>query len=348
MLKAEFCSYLLRFKLPSGTSRGVLNDKPTWFIKLWNSDNPFIFGIGECSPIKGLSRDPIDKVDQKLKEVCAKINELDSVDLKNFPCIKFGLEIAINDLKNGGNKTIFNNSFSKGETSLKINGLIWMDTKEKMLKSIGSKIKEGFNCLKLKIGAINFNDEIELIKLIRNEFSLSDLEIRVDANGAFKKEEAMKKIDQLSKFHLHSIEQPIAPNQHEELTKICAKSAIPIALDEELISISEKKEKEDLLKQINPTYIILKPSLLGGLKATNQWIDLAKKYDIGWWMTSALESNIGLNAIAQFTAQYNNPLPQGLGTGKIYNNNLPSFLHLNGDLLSINRTINWDTRSLPF
>ena len=348
MFKADFNSYKLNFKNPSGTSRGILKSKTSWFIKIWNQNNPSIYGIGECSPILGLSIDPIEKIENKLAEICKNINNLNPINLEEFPCVKFGLETAFNDLSNGGERVIYNNSFSRAQSKIKINGLIWMADKESMLKSIRIKIKAGFNCLKLKIGAINFTDEIILLTFIRNEFNSSELEIRVDANGAFNKENVLSKLNTLSKYEIHSIEQPIQPNQHKALKKLCVESPIPIALDEELITVISNNKREELLEYINPNYIVLKPSLLGGLASTNNWITLAEKRKIGWWITSALESNIGLNSIAQFTAEFSNKLPQGLGTGQIYKNNFPSFLELKTDQLSINHELKWDISALKF
>ena len=348
MLKADFTSHTLIFKNPSGTSRGVLNSKPSWFLRVWNDNNPNIYGVGECAPIKGLSIDPIDKIDKKLIQICDNINDLESVNINQFPCIQFGIETALKDLKNGGRKIIFNNSFSKSESKIKINGLIWMDDKEAMLNSIRLKIKNGFKCLKLKIGAIDFSDELSLLAFIRKEFNSSELEIRVDANGAFNKENALLKLNYLAKFDIHSIEQPIKPNQFSTMNKLCNESPIPVALDEELIGTINNQKKEALLDTISPKYIVLKPSLLGGLDSTKAWIKLAEKRKIKWWVTSALESNIGLNAIAQFTAEFDNKLPQGLGTGQIYNNNIPSFLELKADEIYINDKLKWDLSNLKF
>ncbi|MDG2370871.1 MAG: o-succinylbenzoate synthase [Flavobacteriales bacterium] len=348
MLKADFTSHTLIFNNPSGTSRGVLNTKPSWFLRVWNENNPNIYGIGECSPIKGLSIDPIDAIDKKLTQICNNINNIDSIDIDQFPCIKFGIETAFKDLKNGGRKIIFNNSFSRSQSKIKINGLIWMDNKEAMLNSIRIKIENGYNCLKLKIGAIDFSDELSLLAFIRKEFNSSELEIRVDANGAFIKENALLKLNSLAKFDIHSIEQPIKPKQFSTMNKLCNESPIPIALDEELIGIINNQSQENLLDTINPKYIVLKPSLLGGLDSTKSWIKLAEKRKIKWWVTSALESNIGLNSIAQFTAEFSNKLPQGLGTGQIYKNNIPSFLELKADELYINNELEWDLSNLKF
>ena len=345
MLKADFTLHQLQFKQPSGTSRGILKSKPTWILRIWDSKNPHQFGIGECSPIEGLSTDPIDQIDSKLSDLCNDINNHQLVDLSSFPCIKFGLETALLDLNNGSKRIICNTAFSNGIKSIKINGLVWMSDKESMANSISQKIKDGFDCIKLKIGAIHFNDEIDLISTIRKQFSSDQLEIRVDANGAFKPKDALSKIEKLAKFDIHSIEQPIQPKLHKEMKEICSKSEIHVALDEELIH-TPITEANDVIEFIRPKYIILKPSLIGGIQHTKKWISCAKKYNLGWWMTSALESNIGLNAIAQLTSQFYNNLPQGLGTGQIYTNNIPSFLELNKDKLSINHDLKWDYSSL--
>ena len=348
MLKADFTDLELNFSKPSGTSRGVLNHKKSWYLKIWDDTDSSLYGIGECGPIEGLSLDPPLLMNLKLKELTSNINNYQKVDLIKFPSIQFGLETALLDLTKGGNKIIFNNDFSNGKQPIYINGLIWMGDKDNMFQQVKSKLEQGFKCLKLKIGAINFNDEISIIKKIREQFEKDDLELRLDANGAFDPISVTKKLKELSKYSIHSIEQPIIPGQYDQMKELCSSSPIPIALDEELIPISSLKLKGDLVSFINPHYIILKPSLLGGFEKTNEWISIADKYNIGWWITSALESNIGLNAIAQFTAQFNNDLPQGLGTGKIYQNNIPSFLEQKGEYLKINKNLNWDDSILTF
>ena len=348
MLKAEFTDHELEFLRPSGTSRGILNKKTSWILKIWNTENPTIYGLGECGPIEGLSLDPPLLINSKLKELSENINNFRSIDLKEFPSIQFGLETALLDHSNGGKKIIFNNEFSDGNQSININGLIWMGNRMDMLEQVKTKIEQGFKCLKLKIGAINFEDELSIVKSIRKQFNKEDLELRLDANGAFDIKSAVKKLKELSPYSIHSIEQPIYPGQYTQMKEICNSSPIPIALDEELIPTINTKQKEDLLTYIQPQYIILKPGLLGGFKKTKEWISIAEKYNVGWWITSALESNIGLNAIAQFSAQYKNDLPQGLGTGKIYSNNIPSFLEQKGEYLKINKNLNWDDSLIKF
>lgn len=342
MIIAKYYKYNLDFIIPSGTSRGVLHTKPTWFLKIFKKDNPEIFGLGECSPIEGLSIDPINEIERKLNEVVLNINNLKKVDLNHFPSISFGVETALADLNNNGERIIFHNDFSKGKSSIKINGLIWMGKSSFMIDQIKEKIDLGFKCLKIKIGAINFNEEIEIIKLIRNMFSFSDLEIRVDANGSFKFKTVLKKLEILSELKIHSIEQPIEVNQIEEMKHICSVTPIPIALDEELIKFRNDSEKNELISFVKPQYIILKPSLLGGLDKTIKWISISERNNIEWWLTSALESNIGLNALAQFCGQYNLNLPQGLGTGNLYKNNIDSPLNLNGENLSYSTSKSWN------
>jgi len=346
MLKAKFISYKLKFKKPSGTSRGILYNKPTWYIIIWAENNRDVYGLGECSPIPGLSLDNTDQIHSILKEICDNINNLELIDLSLFPCIQFGLEMALLDLQNNGKRILFNNDFSNGLSSIKINGLIWMSDKNNMLRQIESKINDGFTCLKLKIGAIDFNDELFLLKTIRSQFPLNKLEIRLDANGAFSVEEALKKLENLSIYDIHSIEQPIKQGQIEQMKYLCEFSPIDIALDEELISVIDIIERKRLLENINPRYIILKPSLLGGFAQSESWINIAEQLNIKWWVTSALESNIGLNAIAQFAAKFSNELPSGLGTGNIYLNNIPSFLELKGDKICISRELKWDYSNL--
>ena len=339
MLAAQIFYHHLNFIIPGGTSRGVLKNKPTWYIKIYHDDNPSIFGLGECGPIQGLSIESGDKMMDQLKKVQKSINDLSSLDLSLFPSINFGIENALKDLKNGGKRIIFKNSFLQGKP-IKINGLIWMGDKDFMINQIKSKIEKGFSCLKLKIGSIDFMEEISILKNIRKQFSSKILEIRVDANGAFSSKNVLQKLDTLGKLEIHSIEQPIAVNQWDYLKEICEKSPIPIALDEELIQL--KKEKNEFVKYISPQYLVLKPTLVGGFEATRKWINIAEKNNINWWVTSALESNIGLSAIAQFCANYPLTLPQGLGTGQLFSNNIPSPLEIKGENIFYNENKTWD------
>jgi o-succinylbenzoate synthase len=348
MYKAYFKKYTLQFKHPSGTSRGVLAEKVSWFIFLSHDLDPDAIGIGECSPLKGLSIDDRIDYEDKLAEVCSKIDfYLDqSENLSDYPSILFGIETALLDYQQQGRKILFPSAFTQGIDSISINGLVWMGNVEAMLSKVREKIKAGFNCIKLKIGAINFEDEINLIRSIRKDFSQADIEIRVDANGAFKPDEAGEKLKRLSEYQLHSIEQPIRQNQWEAMAELCKTSPIPIALDEELIAIADFDRKQKLLEEINPRFIILKPSLLGGFRASQEWIELAGKLNIGWWVTSALESNIGLNAIAQWTYMLNSKLSQGLGTGQLYSNNFDSPLKISDGRLFYRSKENWDLKCL--
>ncbi len=348
MLKAQFKKYILKFKTPSGTSRGVIKEKTSWFIKIYHESNPEVFGLGECGPIEGLSRDPINLIDEKLSELCENINNYQNVIIDTFPSIQFGLEMALLDLENKGKRNLFQNKFTNSKKNIKINGLIWMGDYEFMSDQIKIKLEEGFHCIKVKIGSLNFNDELSLLKKIRKNFYSTDLEIRVDANGAYTLTNINSILSELDKLDIHSIEQPISVNQWDEMKKLCKESPIPIALDEELIRPFEINEKENLIHHINPHYIILKPSMLGGFKETKDWIELAEKNNIGWWITSALESNLGLNAIAQFCGNFENKLPQGLGTGSLYLNNFNSPLKVENQYLSYDIKREWDFNQLVF
>lgn len=334
MIKASYFPYQLEFKKPSGTSRGILTHKKIWVLKMWNEQNPDVFGLGECNPLVGLSIDDRDDFEENLKNICENINDFINVELHEFPTIRFAIETAYKDLQNGGKRILFDNAFSRGEKGMIINGLVWMGSKEEMNEQIAEKINQGFKCIKLKIGAIDFETELSIIKSIRDQYSEKDIEIRVDANGAFSIEDALQKLDKLSQYKLHSIEQPIKQGQIKEMATLCCKTPLAIALDEELILHQRIEAKEMLLCEINPQYIILKPSLLGGWKASEEWIKIADSKKIAWWITSALESNIGLNAIAQWTANLNNPMPHGLGTGELYTNNFNSDLKISGQIIS--------------
>ncbi len=345
MLQSSIFKHKLKFKIPGGTSRGVLTKKRSWFIKVYDVKNPTIFGLGECSIIKGLSPDDRPDFESVIKNVSNNINDYFEADLSalnEFPSIQFGLETAFLDLTNSGKRILFPSSFTSGELSVRINGLIWMGNKDFMNRQIVEKNSDGYTSIKLKIGALNFKDEVEFIQSIRKKYSPELLELRLDANGAFESDEALEKLKILSSFSIHSIEQPIKAGQNQEMAELCQKSPIPIALDEELINVNEDEEKRILLRTIRPKYIILKPSLIGGFKSAQEWINAAEELEINWWVTSALESNIGLNAIAQWTHTLNSPLPQGLGTGGLFTNNIPSPLEVKGEYISYNTNRNWD------
>lgn len=331
MLTAKYRPYTLHFKTPGGTSRGVLHEKTSWFICVEDQNNPAIKGIGECGILKGLSPDDRPGFENAIKNACNKINlplpELLD-EFSQWPAIRFGLEMALADLENNGKHIHFEGPFTQGKQQIAINGLVWMGSPEYMASQIEEKIKAGFRCIKMKIGAIDFDKEISLLKHIRNNFTANEIEIRVDANGAFSVEEAPGKLDKLAALGIHSIEQPIAAGQWEAMARLCAHTPLPVALDEELVGVIDHAAQELLIDTIKPQFLILKPGLLGGWRASEQWIGLAKKTGAGWWVTSALESNIGLNAIAQWVATLDTDMPQGLGTGQLFTNNFSGPLQI--------------------
>ena len=331
-MKASFKKYTLNFKQASGTSRGVYTTRDSWFIFL--NDGP-ITGIGECAPLPDLSIDSIPKMNSRLLRVCEELDYFvqSPEELREWPSIQFGLETALLDLKNGGRKELFPSEFTQGEQGIPINGLIWMGQPEFMKQQIRTKLDAGFRCLKMKIGALDFGTEFELLKSVRNEFPPHELTLRVDANGAYSFQTALENLKRLSELQIHSIEQPIATGHWNEMAELCRKSPVPIGLDEELIGISSKTEMKKLLETIHPAYLILKPSLHGGFAGCEKWIQEAEKTGAGWWITSALESNIGLNAIAQWTFQLHPKVEQGLGTGQLYTNNFDSPLEISGEQL---------------
>ncbi|WP_074406047.1 MULTISPECIES: o-succinylbenzoate synthase [Aquimarina] len=345
-MNARYYKHILQFKRPSGTSRGVLKTKETWFIVISDGTKK---GIGECGILRTLSIDDRPDYEDTLKWTCENIHlgvEKLWEELIEFPSIQFGVEMAFRSLESDSPFLLFPSPFTRDEEQISINGLIWMGDKEFMRQQITSKLDDGFDCIKMKIGAIDFETELNLLSYIRSHFSSDSIELRVDANGAFKPEEALDKLKQLSVFNLHSIEQPIRQGQLNEMANLCKETPLPIALDEELIGVFDVTEKRKLLQTIQPQYIILKPSLIGGFKGTKEWIDIAKSFGIGWWITSALESNIGLNAIAQYTYTLNNKMPQGLGTGGLYTNNIDSPLVVSQGTLGYYNNINWNVNYL--
>ncbi|OIQ29155.1 MAG: o-succinylbenzoate synthase [Bacteroidetes bacterium MedPE-SWsnd-G2] len=341
-MKASYRKHILNFKQPSGTSRGVLRQKETWFIVLERNGE---LGIGECGILRGLSADDVPEYESKLKWSCENIHlGIDTLyqELMAFPSIQFGLEMAFKSLENDDPFKLYDSKFYRGEEGITINGLIWMGDRAFMQKQIKAKIEQGFSCIKLKIGAIDFETELNLLQSIRKEFSASDIELRVDANGAFSIEDALVKLNLLSKLKLHSIEQPIKAGQFESMAVLCENTPLPIALDEELIGVWDVTKRQELLQTINPQYIILKPSFIGGYRGSENWINLADNLNIGWWITSALESNIGLNAIAQWTNTLESKMPQGLGTGGLFTNNILSPLEVVGDQLMYSQINKWE------
>ena len=343
-MKATYFKHQLQFKRPSGTSRGVLTYKETWFIQLENTTR---IGIGECGMFKGLSIDDRQDFEAKLAWTCEHINlglDVLLVELIEFPSIQFGLEMAFLSVSHQNQFELFPSDFTKGKDSIPINGLIWMGDPVFMKQQIKDKLTSGFSCIKLKIGAIDFDKELELMRSIRQEFDADTIEIRVDANGAFKPNEALEKLKRLSDYNLHSIEQPIRQGQVGDMAQLCSETPLPIALDEELIGVFSVTEKQFLLQTIKPQYIILKPTLVGGFKGSQEWIALAESNQIGWWVTSALESNIGLNAIAQWTYTLESPLPQGLGTGGLFTNNIQSPLVVDSGQLVYDLKTKWNLK----
>ena len=336
MMRLAYAPYNLIFREPAGTSRGVMTHKLTYLIKIWDDSNPEKFGIGEAALFKGLSSEDNASYEYKLIETLANVALGISTDLSEYSSIKFGLEQAIFDFSNGCKGIYFPSDFTRGEKEITINGLVWMGDFDKMICRINNKLQEGFHCIKLKIGAIDFSKEIEMIKHIRNHFDASVLEIRVDANGGFSMDNVIAVLDMLSKYGIHSIEQPIKQGNWDLMQFLCQISPIPIALDEELIGINATTKKEELLDMIKPKYIILKPALCGGFSGAEEWIKLAQERHIGWWITSALESNIGLNAISQWVATLNSNMPQGLGTGGLFTNNFQSPIYLEKEYIKYN------------
>ncbi len=338
-MKARAVKHTLLFKRPSGTSRGVLTEKDTYFLILEANGKQ---GIGECGLLKGLSIDDVPEYEAILEELCNQLNNntLDSTLIKNFPSLQMGLEMAQESLQADSPFLLYPSDFTKSISPIPINGLVWMGEFDFMQAQIEEKLTQGFRCVKLKIGALDFSKELLLLEQIRKHFTAQQIEIRVDANGAFSPESALDKLKILAQFELHSIEQPIAAGQHEQMRVLCEQSPLSIALDEELIGVSSM-QKEALLDKIRPQYIILKPSLLGGFVASLEWIRLAEARQIGWWVTSDLESNIGLNAIAQWTATLTTDRPQGLGTGGLYTNNIPSPLVVENGYLRYDSRQQW-------
>ncbi len=345
-MQAFFKKYTLEFRRPAGTSRGVLRVKETYFLYLTNGAKT---GIGECNLFKGLSIDDRPDYEEKLQWLCDHIsgNPISvMMELKEWPSILFGYEMALKSLQSQDPFTLFPSMFTAGEDTININGLVWMGDQEFMLQELENKLESGFNCIKLKIGAIDFDKELELLAAVRSRFCESEITIRVDANGAFTPQNAMSKLDALAHYQVHSIEQPIQQGQWQEMAALCEQSPIDIALDEELIGLYDIEDKQRCVETIKPQYIILKPALVGGFQSCREWINIAVSNNTGWWMTSALESNVGLNAIAQFTYTLGNEMPQGLGTGGLYTNNIDAPLEIKNGTLRCNNISQWDTNVL--
>ncbi|GJM30587.1 MAG: o-succinylbenzoate synthase [Cyclobacteriaceae bacterium] len=342
-LAAAFEKYTLRFRFDAGTSRGVLRLRDTYFLKIWDGQKPEFKGVGEAGPLPGLSPD-YAVVEQELKRLCDQlpdyevpttnksVNDLLDLVPSTAPSVRFALELALKDLINGGRGLLYQGPFTNGTYTVPINGLVWMGSFQFMKDQVDQKIKDGYRCIKVKIGAIDFDKECGLLKYIRETYG-TRISIRADANGAFGKGDVFKKLERLAEFSLHSLEQPVKPGQIDLMKGLCTFQSVPIALDEELIGHNSLPEQQAILDSISPRFIVLKPTLVGGLAATERWIRLAEERGIGWWITSALESNVGLNGLAQFTAGFSPSLPQGLGTGLLFHNNTASKLSIrNGRL----------------
>ncbi len=327
---------LLHFKQPAGTSRGVYLTRKIWYLHLSSPDYPGREGVGECAPLPQLSCDDLPDYEKILRNVCDDFEQRGGVinynALRDYPSMLFGLETALRHFERG-DIALWDTPFSQGREGIRINGLIWMGSYEEMYDRIAEKIESGFRCIKLKIGAIDFEKELSLLRFIRSRFPKEKIELRVDANGAFSPDDALPKLQRLAELELHSIEQPVKAGQWDVMARLTASTPLPIALDEELIGCNTPEDKHRLLEHIRPQYIILKPSLHGGIKGSQEWIAEAEKAGIGWWITSALESNIGLNAIAQWCATLGNTMPQGLGTGALFTDNVALPLKISGDCL---------------
>lgn len=349
-IHASYFKKVFHFNFKARTSRGLMKDKLSWFIKIEDAGKSGIFGLGECGPLPGLSTDDRQDFEEVLAGLIDRINAssldgrdrevIESFVLPEFPSIRFGLETALRDFQHGGKRIIYDNGFMQGEP-ISINGLIWMGDMDFMMDQINKKVALGFTCLKLKVGGLDFERECDILDYIRKKYFRENITIRLDANGALKIDEVLYKLDELARFQIHSIEQPIKPGM-EEMEELCRKSPIPVAFDEELIGIESRERKQQLLEKLKPQFIVLKPTLHGGLKGCEDWIAIAESLQTGWWITSALESSVGLNAICQFAANYNVQLPQGLGTGMIYENNIASPLTVQDGQIFYDRDLGWE------
>ena len=373
MYKIEISERTLHFKQPAGTSRGVYTTRHSYYLTLTLDELPGVEGVGECATLPDLSCDAKPEYEMTLRQVCQMVEQMGRIPydmIRAYPSITFGLETAFASFFNAAKKfleivpaegassssemlkqkgvsvpagmenltELFDSPFGRGEEGITINGLVWMGTYEEMLARLEEKLQAGFHCVKLKIGAIDFFKELDLIKRIRDVYTKEQVELRVDANGGFLPENAMSQLEALAKYDIHSIEQPIKQHQWPKMAQLCRETPLPIALDEELIGVNVRSMKQALLDTVRPQYIILKPSLHGGIYGCNEWIELANQRGIGSWITSALESNIGLNAIAHYAAKVygsNVKMPQGLGTGQLFTDNIPMPLEIRGDKLFV-------------
>ena len=339
-MKISIEERVLHFRQPAGTSRGVYTERRSWFVTITDGET---VGRGECAPLPDLSCDalPADIYMKVLRQFCDQIEATGQIpyeELRDYPSMLFGLETAMLAFRRNGNPILFDTSFARGEAGIPINGLVWMGSYVEMLERLEQKLKQGFRCVKLKVGAIDFDHELDLIRCIRNRFSYHEVELRLDANGGFNDDDPLYRMELLSQYAIHSIEQPIKQKQWALMAELCRESPLPIALDEELIGVNDPDTKRQMLRIIKPAYIVLKPSLHGGMMGCREWIDIAREEGVGSWITSALESNVGLNAIAQFCSDVYGDritMPQGLGTGQLFTDNIPMPLEIRGDQLWI-------------
>ena len=339
-MKISIEERVLHFRQPASTSRGVYTERRSWFVTITDGET---VGRGECAPLPDLSCDalPADIYMKVLRQFCDQIEATGQIpyeELRDYPSMLFGLETAMLAFRRNGSPILFDTSFARGEVGIPINGLVWMGSYDEMLERLEQKLKQGFRCVKLKVGAIDFDHELDLIRCIRNRFSYHEVELRLDANGGFNDDDPLYRMELLSQYAIHSIEQPIKQKQWALMAELCRESPLPIALDEELIGVNDPDTKRQMLRIIKPAYIVLKPSLHGGMMGCREWIDIAREEGVGSWITSALESNVGLNAIAQFCSDVYGDritMPQGLGTGQLFTDNIPMPLEIRGDQLWI-------------
>ena len=349
MIAARWIEHTLQPRFELGTSKGAINARSVWYLLAWHTERPELVGIGEAALFPGHSKEFPADVKTKLIELCADTHEWQrrlTTDLVDVPSVRFAVEQCLRDLEVSGTKQLFPSPFLLGHQHIPINGLVWMGDKATMKQRIREQIEKGFTTVKMKIGAIGIDDELELLAAVRHEFGPNEITLRVDANGAFGARDAMNVLNRLADLQVHSIEQPVHAGLFEVMAELCERSPVPIALDEDLIGLNTRDAKVDLLNNVKPQYIVIKPSLVGGWAATQEWIELAKARNIGWWITSALESSIGLNAIAQYTASLNVTMPQGLGTGNVYSNNIPSPLLAERGVFRYRPEVAWDLSSL--
>lgn len=343
-MRLEYAPYVLDFKSPAGTSRGIMKKKLTCILRIFDEQDPSRFGIGEAAVFDGLSPEAGRGYELKLMELVANVALGRATDLSRHSSIQFGLEQAIRDFTGGCHGIYYPSDFTSGTGEIEINGLVWMGSFEEMVMRLHQKIEEGYHCVKFKIGAIDWDKELRMIKIVREEFGPEQLMVRVDANGGFTPENALPRMQELYELGVHSIEQPIPPGNPAAMARICRESPLPVALDEELIGCGTYEEREHTAASIHPAFLILKPALCGGFSGAEDWIRIASDMGIGWWVTSALESNVGLNAIAQWTASMGVKGPQGLGTGELFLNNFTTPLTRHNAYLHYSQSIPMDYR----